>query len=128
MKKKTTNTRTASGTGSIRQRPDGRWEGRLIVGYDPGTGKPIRRSIYGDTQKAVRQEMTSIQRALDNGTYQPPVKLTVGAWLDMWMETFCASTVKPLTYSAYETAIKNHIKPSIGATKLQILKGVDIHR
>ena len=128
MKKKTTNTRTASDTGSIRQRPDGRWEGRLIVGYDPGTGKPIRRSIYGDTQKAVRQEMTSIQRALDNGTYQPPTKLTVGAWLDMWMETFCASTVKPLTYSAYETAIKNHIKPSIGATKLQSLKGVDIQK
>ena len=40
------NTRAASGAGSIRQRPDGRWEARVTVGNDPGTGKPIRRSIY----------------------------------------------------------------------------------
>ena len=43
------NTRAAQGTGSIRQRPDGRWEARITVGANPGTGKPVRRSIYGDT-------------------------------------------------------------------------------
>ena len=47
------NTRAPQGAGSIRQRPDGRWEGRVTVGIDPGTGKPIRRSLYGDTQKAL---------------------------------------------------------------------------
>ena len=31
------NTRAASGAGSIRQRPDGRWEARVTVGNDPGT-------------------------------------------------------------------------------------------
>ena len=51
------NTRAASGAGSIRQRPDGRWEARVTVGNDPGTGKPIRRSIYGETQAAVRKQM-----------------------------------------------------------------------
>ena len=37
------NTRAASGAGSIRQRPDGRWEARVTVGNDPGTGKgPVK--------------------------------------------------------------------------------------
>ena len=44
------NTRAASGAGTIRQRPDGRWEARVTVGINPGTGKAIRRSIYGDAK------------------------------------------------------------------------------
>ena len=38
-------TRTPSGAGSIRQRPDGRWEARLTLGYDEGTGKRKTLSI-----------------------------------------------------------------------------------
>ncbi len=44
-------TRTAAGSGSIRQRPNGRWEARLTLGYDEGTGKRKTLSIYGATQK-----------------------------------------------------------------------------
>ena len=76
--------------GSIRQRPDGRWEARVTIGSNPGTGKPIRRSLYGDTQKEVRQKMTAVLRDLDNGTYQAPNKITVSQWMDEWLETFCA--------------------------------------
>lgn len=39
--------RAASGQGSIRQRADGRWEARLTLGYDEGTGKRKTLSIYG---------------------------------------------------------------------------------
>lgn len=122
------NTRAAQGSGSIRQRKDGRWEARITVGTDPGTGKPVRRSIYGDTQKDVRKRMTEILREIDRGTYQAPDKTTVSEWLDTWMETFCAIKVKPLTYSSYEAAIKNHIKPRIGAIKLQALRGTHIQQ
>ena len=72
--------------------------------------------------------MTAIQRAVDNGTYQAPDKTTVSEWLDEWMKTFCAVKAKPLTYSSYEVAIKNHIKPSIGALKMQAVKGVHVQK
>lgn len=49
-------TRAASGRGSIRQRPDGRWEARLTLGYDEGTGKRKTLSIYGTTQKEVKRK------------------------------------------------------------------------
>ena len=51
------NTRAAQGSGTIRQRKDGRWEARYTVGRDPGTGKQVQRSVYGDTQKEVRKAL-----------------------------------------------------------------------
>lgn len=125
---RTKNTRSAAGSGSIRQRNDGTWEARFVAGHDPGTGKAIRKSIYAQTQKEVRQKMTAILRSIDNGTYQAPDKTTVSEWFDEWMKTFCKVKVKPLTYSSYEVAIKNHVKPRIGAVKLQALKGVHIQK
>ena len=50
-------TRNAQGGGTIRQRPNGLWEARYTVGRDPGTGKQIQRSVYGSTQKEVRQKL-----------------------------------------------------------------------
>ena len=49
--------KSASGSGSIRQRKDGTWEGRYSAGYDPGTGNRIRKSVYAPTQKEVRQKL-----------------------------------------------------------------------
>lgn len=122
------NTRAAAGAGSIRQRPDGRWEARVTVGINPGTGKPVRRSIYGDTQAAVRKQMTAILRELDRGTYQAPVKLTVSQWFAEWMTTFCKGKVKLLSYQSYEGIIKNHINPVIGAMELQSVRGTHIQK
>lgn len=122
------NTRAAQGAGSIRQRPNGSWEARITVGTDPGTGKPIRRSVYAATQKEVRQKMTAIQRQVDNNTYQAPDKTTVAEWLDTWMETFCKTKVKPLTFSSYQVAIRTHIKPALSTLKLQALKGTHVQK
>ena len=53
-------TRGAQGAGTIRQRTDGRWEARYTIGRDAGTGKQIQRSVYGKTQKEVRQKLAEI--------------------------------------------------------------------
>ena len=120
--------KNASGGGSIRQRSDGRWEGRVTTGTNPSTGKPVRRSIYGSTQKAVRQQMTAILRELDRSTYQAPNKVLVSAWFTEWLTTFAKGKVKPLTLQSYEGIIKNHIVPNIGAMELQAVKGTHIQR
>ena len=120
--------KAAQNAGSIRQRKNGRWEARVTIGTDPGTGKPIRRSIYGDTQAAVRKEMTAILRELDTGRYQAPEKVAVAEWMTEWLTTFCLNKVKPLTYHSYEAIIKKHITPIIGAVKLQAVKGTHVQK
>ena len=120
--------KNAAGAGTLRQRSNGRWEGRVTIGYDSGTGKPIRRSIYGDTQADVRKQMIAILRDIDNGTYQTPSKITVAQWLEEWLNTFCANKVKPLTLQSYRGIIKRHITPVIGAMELQKVKGAQVQQ
>lgn len=114
------NTKNAKGGGTIRQRPDGRWEARFTVGRDPGTGKQVQRSVYGSTQKEVRQKLAQITAAINNGTYTAPSKMTVGQWLDIWSKDYLGG-VKPFTVLNYTQHIKNHIKPALGAVKLEAL-------
>ena len=85
---KKSNTRTAQGSGSIRQRPNGRWEARYTLGHDPGTGKQIRRSIYGSTEKEVLKKLQQIHVDIENGVYTEPQKITVGEWLDIWLKDY----------------------------------------
>ena len=113
-------TRNAQGGGTIRQRSDGRWEARYTVGRDPGSGKQIQRSVYGSTQKEARQKLAAAVAALDNGTYTAPSKMTVGQWLDIWQRDYLGG-VKPMTALNYSQHITNHIKPAMGAIKLEAL-------
>lgn len=101
------------------------WEARYTAGYDPGTGKQIQRSISGKTQKDVTKKLKEATAALDAGTYIAPNKMTVGQWLDLWQADYLGG-VKPSTVSSYQATIKNHIKPGIGAIKLESLTVHDI--
>lgn len=112
--------RNASGAGSIRQRSDGRWEARITVGTDPGTGKPIRRSIYGNTQKEVLVAMRDAQKSVDDGLYIEPTRLTLAQWLDIWQRDYLLSQ-KYGTVKTYMAQIATHIKPALGAVKLNKL-------
>ena len=112
--------RNASGAGSIRQRSDGRWEARITVGTDPGTGKPIRRSIYGNTQKEVLVAMRDAQKSVDDGLYIEPTRLTLAQWLDIWQRDYLLSQ-KYGTVKTYRAQIATHIKPALGAVKLSKL-------
>ena len=50
----------ANGEGSIRKRSNGTWEARVTVGVNPETGKIITKSIYGRTQKEVREKLNAL--------------------------------------------------------------------
>lgn len=114
------NTRAAQGAGSIRQRPDGTWEARYLVGRDPGTGKQLRKSVYGRTQKEVRQKLAQAIAAVDNGDYFEPSKMTLAQWLDIWTTDYM-SDKKYLTVKHYKAQVNTHIKPALGAVKLSQL-------
>ena len=128
------NTRAAQGAGNIRKKTVTRgekeytfWEARVTVGRDPGTGKQIRRSFSGKTQKEVREKMQSVAVAVNDGDYFEPSKMTVGQWLDTWAAEYLNS-VKPRTVESYKANIKQHIKPAVGALRLSELTAVDVQR
>ena len=119
--------RRARGEGSIRQRKDGTWEARFVTGIDPGTGKEIRKSVYAKTQRKVRKKMTEAIAALDKDDYREPTKMTLAQWLDIWSNEYLKG-VKPNTVLNYNQHIKNHIKPAMGAIKLDTLNAHTIQK
>ena len=96
------------------------YEARYSVGFDPGTGKQVQRSITGKTQKEVAQKLKEVTVSIDQGTYIAPSKMTVGEWLDIWEKEYLGS-VKPRTVDSYQATIRKHLKPNLGATKLEEL-------
>ena len=122
-----TNTRAAQGDGSIRQRPDGLWEGRYTLGADPGTGKQRRKSVYAPTQAECRKKLREATEAVANGTYFEPAKITVAEWFNLWLAEYLGS-VKHATAISYGQHVKNHVLPNIGAVKLADLRAPMIQR
>lgn len=120
-------TRNAQGSGTIRKKTVIRkgqeytyWEARITTGKDPGTGKQIQRSFTGKTQADVRKKMQAAAVAVNEGTYQEPSKMTVGQWLDIWQRDYLGG-VKPLTVQTYDKNIRVHIRPALGAIRLEAL-------
>lgn len=120
MSKKTKN---ANGAGSIRKREDGRWEARYTLGVDSETGKQVRKSIYGKTQKEVRERLVATLADVDQGTYIEPSKTTLEMFLDFWMSEYSIDK-RYNTLKGYRASIKNHIVPAIGDYYLEELTPV----
>jgi len=104
----TRKTKGAKGGGTIRQRPDGRWEARYTLGIDPGTGKQIQKSVYGKTQKEVAQ------------TYVAPCKLSVAEWMAVWAQDYLVG-IKASTAYLYKRTIELYIEPHLGHIRLDTL-------
>ena len=114
------NTRGAQGDGTIRYRSDGRWEARFTVGRDPATGQQIQKSIYARSQGEIRIKLKAATTEVDQGVYTEPEKMTVGTWLDIWLEEY-KTDVKPNTIDQYSYQIRMHLKPAFGAILLSEL-------
>jgi len=106
--------RRGNNEGSIYKRPDGSWIGQVSTGYDPATGKPKRKSFYGQTRQEVNAKITKALQEVQNGIYIEPTKTTLGEWLDRWLTTYKKGQIKPITYEGYESLIKVHIQPALG--------------
>lgn len=110
----------ANGEGTIHLRADGRWECRITTGRDPGTGKAIRRSVYGKTQAEVRKKLTASAHELDEGVYIPPDRITVGQWLTLWHAEYLGK-VKESTAYKYGATLRTHLIPAFDKLRLQQL-------
>ena len=64
----------ANGEVTIRQRKNGKWEGRFTYGRDPLTGKQMQRSVYGDSHKEVQQKIREVLTEINNDSYINPTR------------------------------------------------------
>ncbi|HEY3967896.1 MAG TPA: site-specific integrase [Planctomycetaceae bacterium] len=117
--------RRGNGEGSIYQRGDGRWVASVVVGRDQ-TGKQRRKVVYGWTKADVTGKLSKLLPQALDGTLGTHERLTVGAYLDKWMEDTVKANRKPSTFARYETSCNLHIKPLIGGIQLSKLTPVQL--
>ena len=126
--------KSTSGMGSIRKvtkvvkgKEYTYYEARYTEGFDPRTGKQVQRSISDKSKKVVAQKLKAALAAIDAGTYKAPCKMTVAQWLDIWVAEYLNS-VKPLTKHNYNKQVQKHLKPALGAARLETLDTHTIQR
>lgn len=119
------NTRSAQGSGSIRQRPDGRWEARFT--YTDELERKKRSSVYAASQKECRQKLTAALKSVDEGSFSKVQRYTVSQWLDEWLSTYCGD-LRPSTRSGYRSKIETRIKPYLGNSTLSALSNVQLQK
>ena len=109
--------RREAGSGTIFKREDGRWQGQFVSGRNPETGKLIRHSVYGKTQREVAAKLREATSSIDRGTYQEPNKLTVAEYAKEYFST-CAVNLSHNTQVSYKRILDKHILPALGKVKL----------
>lgn len=117
--------RRGRGEGFIHERPNGVWEARISLGYD-AEGKRTSKSVYGKTKAEVQKKLRELQTDAAGGELTEPTKLTVGQYLESWLQDFAKLKCSPTTFDRYEGLVNNHITPHIGNLKLAKLQPVQI--
>ena len=74
----------SNGEGMIRQRSDGRWESRVMVGYKDN-GKPEYKSVYGKTKKEAREKLKQFLDDRASGI-DAGHNYRFCDWADIWFE------------------------------------------
>ena len=87
--------RRKSGTGSVHLRKDGRWEGRVVIGYDEN-GLPKTKNVLTNTKSSCVEKLKELQKSLTPpAPSQPKPKMTVREWLDLWYQTYKKPALRP---------------------------------
>ena len=101
--------RREKGEGSLYQAKDKTW----VYQYtQDGKRKTRRFQRKADARAYIDSLQAAASRQAVTGVVQETV--TVGEWMDRWLEKYAKPVVKLSTYCSYELYIRAHIKPQIG--------------
>ena len=117
-----------AGDGTVRQRKDGRWEGRVVIGYDDN-GYPKTKNVLAKTKKECVEKLQKLKK--DYGGLKPEKvrpEMPFGDWLTYWYENHSKPKIRPTTQETYESRIRLHIIPEIGSIPLNKLTQNDLQQ
>jgi len=111
----------SNGEGSIFKRADGRWVGKVSLGYDLVNHKRLRKVVYGKTRGEVRTRLTELQRKHDQGLTVNTKAQATSQFLTTWLNDVAKPNTRPSTYRSYEQIVRNHLIPGLGTYSLEKL-------
>lgn len=110
--------------GNLRQRPNGLWEARAVIGTNRD-GSARRRSFYGHSRKEVLESLQDALGAERRGIPSHAESTTVAAFLSDWLQDVERS-LAPKTFRRYRELVEQHIVPEVGRVRLAKLTPHDV--
>ena len=97
--------RRKKGEGSVRQRNDGRWEGRVVIGYDE-KGLPRTKNVLAKTKRECQEKLKQLRETVTGSkTEKVRSEMPFGEWLDFWYQNYVKPQIRPTTQANYEAKI-----------------------
>ena len=115
------------GEGSLFQRKDGRWEGRVMIGYNEN-GNPKTKSVFAHTKGECEEKLERLKAECGRRNDRMKPDMNFGDWMDLWYQYFCKPRLRITTQACYEGRIYTHIIPEIGHIPLNKLTQNDLQQ
>lgn len=119
--------RRGRGDGSVRQRPNGLWEASLRY-IDPLTSVRRRLSVYGATRSDAVEKLDAARSRLRREQRPAASRVTLGAYLEHWLENVVRPTRRPATYRSYAATILHLEASPLAAHPLRDLQRATLQR
>ena len=116
-----------NGEGTVRLRKDGRWEGRVVIGYDD-KGNPKTKSVLAHTKGECVEKLERLKEECGRTAEKLKPDMPFGEWIDFWYKYFSSPKLRPTTQATYENRIYGHIIPSVGKIPLSKLTQNDLQQ
>jgi integrase len=113
-------------TGHVRRRGERSWELKFDVGVDGKGQRKTRYASFKGTKRDAEIELAKLVAAASKGEQVDPSKITVSEFLDRWERDWAIANVGPKTRERYSELLRLHVKPRIGATRIQKLRPVHL--
>ena len=81
------NQKRKQGEGTVRLRTDGRWEGRVVIGYDE-KGLPKTKNIIAKTKFECEEKLRILKETLGKAIARLKPEMPFGEWMDFWYQNF----------------------------------------
>ena len=121
-------TRRDYGTGTVRQRVDGSWEGRIDLGRDE-LGRRRRPTFLAGAKRDVQQAIAQALHERDAGIRIGDAdRVTVAAFLARWLDESAQQRVRPRTLRGYRGMVAKYLVPAIGRLSLAKLSAAHIQQ
>src|SRR3712207_5703584 len=108
-----------NGEGSItRHKKSGLYMARYSVQTPTG---PKRKTIYGKKREDAAEKLAKALADRANGIVYDDENMTVGDYLDRWLEDCVRGSVRQSTFYRDRCLVRAHVKPALGEIKLKKL-------
>ena len=116
------------GEGTVRLRKDGRWEGRVVVGYDEA-GNPKTKNVLAKTKKECIEKLEALKSTCQVvRPVQVRSDMLARDWLDYWYQNYSKPRLRPSTQLNYESWIYHHLIPGVGEIPLNQLTQAELQQ